>query len=170
MRVDGTGRFLIPGFWDMHSHHQMTGTESLDLYLANGVVGTRDMGSDVDYILPLRDRINRGEVFGPEIVAAGPILDDRPRPTRPVPTLRRQRSGGAGGGQGSEGARRRLHQGARHTPREAFLAIAEEATRARTDVRRACAECRDGREAADAGIKSIEHLANFRVFSDCSEA
>jgi imidazolonepropionase-like amidohydrolase len=47
VRVDGTGKFLIPGLWDMHSHHQATGAESLDLFLPNGVVGTRDMGSDV---------------------------------------------------------------------------------------------------------------------------
>src|SRR5207247_2141288 len=77
-RVDGTGKFLIPGLWDMHAHHQATGRDSLDLYLANGVVGTRDMGSDVEFILPLRDRIDRGELLGPEIVAAGPILDDAP--------------------------------------------------------------------------------------------
>ena len=30
VRVDGTGKFLVPGLWDMHSHHQGTGTESLD--------------------------------------------------------------------------------------------------------------------------------------------
>ena len=28
VRVDGTGKFLIPGLWDMHTHHQMTGPES----------------------------------------------------------------------------------------------------------------------------------------------
>jgi hypothetical protein len=39
--VDGTGKFLIPGLWDMH--HQGTGAESVDLFVANGVVGTRDM-------------------------------------------------------------------------------------------------------------------------------
>jgi len=78
LRVDGTGKFLIPGPWDMHAHHQATGLDSLDLFLANGVVGTRDMGSDADFIFPLRDRIDRGELLGPEIVAAGPILDDAP--------------------------------------------------------------------------------------------
>jgi hypothetical protein len=77
-RVDGTGKFLVPGFWDMHAHHQGTGVESLDLFVANGVIGTRDMGADADFILPLRDRIIRGELLGPEIVATGPILGDRP--------------------------------------------------------------------------------------------
>nr|MBA3271859.1 hypothetical protein [Acidobacteriota bacterium] len=50
VRVDGTGKFLIPGLWDMHAHQEMTGMESLDLHLANGVVGTRDMGSDAEFI------------------------------------------------------------------------------------------------------------------------
>src|SRR5687767_13710633 len=54
LRVDGAGKFLIPGLWDMHSHNQAAGAESLDLYLAHGVVGTRDMGSDLDFIVPLR--------------------------------------------------------------------------------------------------------------------
>src|SRR4051794_31069204 len=32
IRVDGRARFLIPGLWDMHSHNQAAGIESLDLY------------------------------------------------------------------------------------------------------------------------------------------
>ena len=57
--IDGTGKFLIPGLWDMHSHHQGTGPESVDLFVANGVVGTRDMGADADFILPLREEMFR---------------------------------------------------------------------------------------------------------------
>jgi hypothetical protein len=36
------------------------------------------MGSDLDFILPLRDRVRRGELIGPDIVAAGPMLDNAP--------------------------------------------------------------------------------------------
>jgi hypothetical protein len=43
-RVNGRGKFLIPGLWDMHTHHQATGADSLDLFVAKGVLGTRDMG------------------------------------------------------------------------------------------------------------------------------
>lgn len=77
-QVDGSGKYLIPGLWDMHTHHEALGKESMDLYLANGVVGTRDMGSELQFILSLRDSINNGELLGPEIIAAGPILDDAP--------------------------------------------------------------------------------------------
>jgi hypothetical protein len=77
-RLSGRGKFLIPGLWDMHSHHQGTGAECLDLFVTKGVVGTRDMGGDANFILPLRERVNSGSLFGPEIVAAGPIVDDVP--------------------------------------------------------------------------------------------
>src|SRR5215471_17642709 len=50
-RVSGKGKFLIPGLWDMHTHHQGTGAESLDLFVVKGVVGTRDMGGDADFIV-----------------------------------------------------------------------------------------------------------------------
>src|SRR3954451_19621773 len=77
-RVSGKGKFLIPGLWDMHSHHQGTVAESLDLFVAKGIVGTRDMGGDADFILPLRDRVKTGALFGPEIVASGPMVDNAP--------------------------------------------------------------------------------------------
>jgi len=54
--VDGKGQFLIPGLWDMHTHLQAVGDASLLLYIANGVTGIRDMGSDLDFILPLREK------------------------------------------------------------------------------------------------------------------
>jgi hypothetical protein len=71
-RVDGRGKFLIPGLWDMHAHHQMTGEASLPLFVANGVTGTRDMGADLDFILRLRQRTASGDVLGPRIMARRP--------------------------------------------------------------------------------------------------
>src|SRR5262245_23046649 len=44
--VDGQGRFLIPGLWDMHAHIQGNEKAWLPLFIANGVTGIRDMGSD----------------------------------------------------------------------------------------------------------------------------
>jgi cytosine/adenosine deaminase-related metal-dependent hydrolase len=40
--VDGTGKFLIPGLWDMHVHGTATAW-SYPLYVANGVLGVREM-------------------------------------------------------------------------------------------------------------------------------
>lgn len=167
VRVDGTGKFLIPGLWDMHSHHQGTGAESLDLFLANGVVGTRDMGADLEFILPLRDRINRGELLGPEIVAAGPILDDAP-PNWPfrrrVTTAQEAREAVRDlNGRGVDFIK--VHD---HTPREVYFAIADEAPKVGLSFAGHVPIAVTIEEAADSGIKSIEHLANFRVFRECS--
>ena len=57
--VDGRGKFLIPGLWDMHVHTTMVGgRELLALYVANGVTGVRDMAGDWDHAhrLARRDR------------------------------------------------------------------------------------------------------------------
>jgi len=57
--VDGQGKFVIPGLWDMHAHMEMTGDSWLRLYVANGVTGIRDMGSALDFILNLREAASR---------------------------------------------------------------------------------------------------------------
>jgi hypothetical protein len=76
--IDGHGLFLIPGLWDMHAHMEASGASWLQLYVPNGVTGIRDMGSDVDLILNMREGTASGRVLGPRIFAAGPILDDAP--------------------------------------------------------------------------------------------
>src|SRR5215208_4047539 len=76
--IDGRGKFLIPGLWDMHAHIQGNERAWLPLYIANGVTGIRDMGADLDFILAVREATVSGSTLGPRIVAAGPILDDAP--------------------------------------------------------------------------------------------
>lgn len=76
--VDGQGKFLIPGLWDMHAHTEASGEAWLPLYVANGVTGIRDMGSALDYILKMREETASHRILGPRILAAGPILDDAP--------------------------------------------------------------------------------------------
>jgi len=41
--IDGTDKYLIPGLWDMHVHLNIEDEEYLQLYLANGVTGVREM-------------------------------------------------------------------------------------------------------------------------------
>lgn len=44
IRIDGRGRFLVPGFWDMHGHSfQHSPQVDFPLWVANGVTSTRDM-------------------------------------------------------------------------------------------------------------------------------
>ena len=74
-RVDGGGKYLIPGLWDMHVHLSMTGSSALALFLANGVTGVRDMGGDVTRVIPWRDSVARGTLPGPRIFTAGSIVE-----------------------------------------------------------------------------------------------
>jgi imidazolonepropionase-like amidohydrolase len=73
--IDATGKFMIPGLWDMHVHLAKTGENTLPLFLANGVTGVRDMGGDPALVLRWRAEIAAGQRLGPRIKAAGPILE-----------------------------------------------------------------------------------------------
>ena len=74
--VEGVGRFVIPGLWDMHVH--LARRDQLPHYLAQGVTGVRDMGSDLDRAKEWRRAIDEGEVLGPHIETCGPPLDGFP--------------------------------------------------------------------------------------------
>jgi imidazolonepropionase-like amidohydrolase len=74
--VEGRGKFLIPGLWDMHVHTAVVrAREVLPLYVANGVTGVRDMASEWATLTALRDDIAHGRVVGPRIIASGPYLE-----------------------------------------------------------------------------------------------
>ncbi|HEX8391731.1 MAG TPA: amidohydrolase family protein [Longimicrobium sp.] len=72
-RVDGRGRWLIPGLWDMHVHAFANGFAdfSAPLMLAWGVTGARDMGFYVDSARFWRDEVAAGRVQGPRMVIGG---------------------------------------------------------------------------------------------------
>jgi predicted amidohydrolase YtcJ len=81
--IDGRGRFLMPGLWDMHVHTDVpAGREVLALYVRNGITGVRDMAGRWDVIRAWSDSIGRGRLVGPRIVASGPYLEggDTPIP------------------------------------------------------------------------------------------
>ncbi|GGG31940.1 amidohydrolase [Dokdonia pacifica] len=47
--IDGTDKYLVPGFWDMHTHsNQHSEWLHHPLYIANGVTGIRDMSGQLD--------------------------------------------------------------------------------------------------------------------------
>ena len=75
--IDGRGKFLIPGLWDMHVHLSYTTSSALPVYLANGVTSVRDMGSTLGEIDDWRARINAGVLAGPRILRVGPILNGK---------------------------------------------------------------------------------------------
>jgi hypothetical protein len=68
------GKYVIPGLWDMHSHNIIDEAIFPPLFIANGITGIREMRGG-SAVRKTRNRINAGEVTGPRVVAAGPILD-----------------------------------------------------------------------------------------------
>jgi hypothetical protein len=81
--VNGSGKFLIPGLWDMHVHlwHQ---ENQLPVFLAFGVTGVQDMGSDYGRVTAWRNEIESGKASGPHVVTSGPPVssDDAVRGDR----------------------------------------------------------------------------------------
>src|SRR5258707_567703 len=86
--VNCHGLFLIPGLWDMHVHLVFgdwfpdAQEISLPLFIANGITGVRDMGSELDIVQGWRDEIEAGRMLGPRILTSGPMLDG-PKPRFP---------------------------------------------------------------------------------------
>lgn len=168
--VEGRGKYLIPGLWDMHVHAVFA--ERLDsmfpAFVANGVLGIRDMGTSMPFtdIGRLRQQTATGSRLGPRIVAAGPILDGRPKPLRPnflaitTPeegrdTVRRLKTGGAD-----------FIKVYSWLSRDSFLAIAEEAKKQNIPVSGHVPFSVSALEASDAGQKSMEHM--FGIYLSCS--
>lgn len=80
-RVEGQGRYLMPGLVDMHLHlvpgrgdPEDPAGQVLSLLLANGVTTARVLGGPKDTTLQVRERVARGEVLGPTLRVAGPSL------------------------------------------------------------------------------------------------
>jgi len=72
--IDGTGKYLIPGLWDMHVHlRDLDGT--LPLFIVNGVTTVRDMGSELKKTVELREQIDAGKLVGPRIKTSGMMIE-----------------------------------------------------------------------------------------------
>lgn len=100
--LDGSGKFLIPGLWDMHAHYEQV--EWGPIYLASGVTTVRDCGNELDYITTVRDALDAGHGIGPRLlvaglvdgngpIALGAVTADTPEEARAV--VRRYKAAGA---------------------------------------------------------------------------
>src|SRR5438034_4565045 len=74
---DATGKFLIPGLWDMHVHAAWSSTIPTfgPLFLVNGVTGVREMWGRLDVVASARIGIAEQRLAQPRFVAAGQLLD-----------------------------------------------------------------------------------------------
>jgi hypothetical protein len=72
--LDATGKYAVPGLWDMHAHYEQV--EWGPIYLAAGVTSVRDVGNEFDFIRILHEELDRTEnpAIGPHLEFAG-IID-----------------------------------------------------------------------------------------------
>jgi len=71
--VEGQGRYLLPGFWDMHVHLGDDTARARTL-LRFGITGARDMGGDLEESLALRAALRADPSSGPRLLIAGLAL------------------------------------------------------------------------------------------------
>ena len=72
-RIDGTGKWAIPGLMDMHVHLR-GGVRALHGYLYSGVTSIYDAGNDPEVIFSLRDQERAGAIVAPRIFATGAVV------------------------------------------------------------------------------------------------
>ena len=80
LRIDGSGKYLMPGLTDAHFHLQGNDTDDLPLLqilVANGVTSILNLYG-TQSMLDLRERVARGQVPGPTIYTSGPYVSDAP--------------------------------------------------------------------------------------------
>jgi imidazolonepropionase-like amidohydrolase len=163
VHVDGSGKFLIPGLWDMHVHmvfgdwFPRAKEITLPLFIANGITGVRDMGGEMDVLQQWRKEISAGTLIGPRMVIPGRMLDG-PQPRFPSSIAIKT----------PEDGRRAVDDLKQRgvdfiklqslIPRDAVFAIADEAHKQGITFVGHVPDAVRASEASNAGQKSFEHL------------
>ena len=159
--VDGRGRFLIPGMWDMHVHilHNLP-RRSLPLYVTKGMTGVREMGGSIGDLAEARRLIDE-RLVAPRFVVSGPAVDGVPPPAF-LPPGSDLHAASADEGRSIV---HRLHAQRVdfikvhvQVPKNTFLAIADEAKRLGLPFDGHVPAGMTIAEASDAGFRSIEHI------------
>ena len=155
--IDGSGKVLIPGLWDMHVHLTDATEDAFPLLIMNGVTGVRDMGGDLAQIDRWRTEIDKGQRVGPHIIRAGPFVDGPKEGVSNRLTVRTP-----------EEARQAVHslkaKGVdfikvhNALPPEAFFALMDEAHKEHIPVAVHLPKGVSSAEASDAGVASLEHI------------
>lgn len=190
-RIDGTGRYLIPGLWDMHVHtssDRITRQTLLPLFIANGVTGVRIMAGDcfqdeppgcqeegfpeplptIATVRRWQSEIAARQIVGPRMLIGSYYLNS-PGPEDPsTPAYPRTEE------HGKAHARLLAERGVDFikiysgVTRAAFLGVAAEAQRIGLPFEGHTPFAVWPSEASAAGMRSIEHLGFGNVEMECS--
>lgn len=165
--VNASGKFLMPGLWDMH-FHALDDRQAREIFfplvLANGVTGVRNMFGSEGF-LKQRAELISGKLMGPRMIVASPVVDGPvPMWTGSIPV--------ADEAAGRKAVRDLKQLGYdfikvyQFLPRETYFAIADEAKKQNIPIAGHVPFSLTAREASDAGQKSFEHI--FGVSLACS--
>jgi imidazolonepropionase-like amidohydrolase len=163
--VNGRGKYLIPGLWDMHVHIWETQL-TFPLFLANGVTGVRNTGGHMDELKSWREAVASGKLLGPHMVICGPVVDGPP-PVHPDHSIVVRNADEAR--QAVDLLKRSGMDFVKvydNLSREAYFAIAAEAKQQKIPFVGHVPVTIIATEASAAGQASIEHLGN--VIEDSS--
>ncbi|WP_328448348.1 amidohydrolase family protein [Amycolatopsis sp. NBC_00438] len=160
--VDGRGRYLIPGLWDMHAHGIDYEKLWPPMFLANGVTGIREM-QGYDENRATRDKIDRGELLGPRVVMGSAIIDG------PVSLLGPPITQVANAEEGRAAVRTAVAQRSDfvkvyfYLPKDAYYAIADECRRFGLPFSGHWPYRLRQLDAAKAGQRTFEHLFGLHI-------
>src|ERR1700687_1821431 len=127
------------------------------MFVANGVLGVRNMAGVAKDVFRWREVTASGKIVGPQIVAAGPLIDG-PEPAHPehaIPVRNPDEGRQAVQSLKAMGADFvKVYDG---VPRDAYFAIAEESKKVGLPFVGHVPGCIRVVEASDAGQRSLEH-------------
>jgi hypothetical protein len=171
--INATGKYLIPGLWDMHIHSAFSPgawDEKIiyPLYIANGVTGVRDMGGDPNLLEQRRQRIDRGELIGPHMVLAGPFLDGGKSDAQLIAVTTPAEARAAVDGLKKRGVD--FVKILSRLDRDSYFAVAGESAKQKLTFVGHVPDSVSAAEASAAGQHSIEHLTGIMLACSSRES
>jgi len=161
--VDGTGKYLVPGFSDMHTHVMQAADSTPSFWpqmIANGVTSFREMAgsaAEVARAKKLNADSASGEVLAPELLMTPSTILTSADPAMATQLVQQEKSEGAD-----------FIKIVVETP-DTFNAVMAEAKAQGLPVAGHISPSIGARAASDAGVRSIEHLGpDLGILVDCS--
>jgi len=174
--IDATGKYMIPGLWDMHVHvfNNMSNTppdeNNLPFFIANGVCSVRDMWTkpgSLNYVKQWREVVEKQPGSIPRFVSVGTMVDGIPVTWKNTDSVaneqearlmvRKVRSAGID-----------FIKVYNKLSKEIYLAIADESKKLNFPFAGHVPESVSMAEASEAGQKSLEHIENLSMFIELS--